>query len=179
MNKIAFVFFVINFSIEKGSTLSVSFEISQLLLSVMQEDFPDLPEQNTSGYTWKNALKLDGIHKAALGISDLSETVPVVDKRTEFAVPVKKYGFISPKEFAYPWKFETRFQNKSNGKYRILVIRDSFADAVEPFLKEAFEESVFIFDNWKYALNKEIIETVKPDIVLYITLETHLDNLIE
>ncbi len=155
------------------------FEISQLLLSVMQQDFSDLPEQNTSGYTWKETIKTDGIHKAALGISNLYESVPIIDKRTEFALPVKKYGFEPPKEFAYPWKYETRFQNKSKGKYRILVIRDSFADAIEPFLKEAFEESVFIFDNWKYELNKEIIETVKPDIVLYITLETHLGNFLE
>jgi hypothetical protein len=155
------------------------YEISKLLLSTIQTDFTDLPIQIIDGYTWKEAVKNDGIHKAALGISDLSERVPVIASRTAFANPVKKYGFISPKEFPYAWKYETRFQNKTRGKYRILIIRDSFADAIEPFLKEAFEESVFIFDNWKYALNKEIIETVKPDIILYITLETHLKNLIQ
>ncbi len=155
------------------------YEISKLLVSIIQKDFSDLPEQNIDGYTWKEKIKNDGIHKAALGISDLSEIVPVIASRTEFALPVKKYGFISPKDFPYAWKYETRFQNKSKGKYRILVIRDSFGDAIEPFLKEAFEESVFIFDNWKYALDKEIIETVKPDVILYITLETHLKNFLQ
>ncbi len=155
------------------------YEITKLLLEKFQEDFPDIPSNIIERYTWKQATKIDGIHKAALGISDLSESVPIIDKRTEFALPVKKYGFVSPKDFPYAWKYELRFQNKEKGKYRILVIRDSFCDAVEPFLKEAFEESVFIFDNWKYGLDKEIIETVKPDIVLYISLESHLKNFLQ
>ena len=152
------------------------FEIAKLLLNTLKIDFPLIPTSNLDGYSWKQRLKNDGIHKAALGINELSEWVPVIDKRTEFAIPVKKYGFASPKDFPYAWKYEMRFHNKSNGKYRILIIRDSFADAIQPFLKEAFEESVFIFDNWKYNLDKEIIETVKPDIILYISLETHLKN---
>ena len=62
---------------------------------------------------------------------------------------------------------------------RILFIRDSFGDLLIPFLKEPFSESVFIFDGWNYGLNKKIIETVKPDIVIFLGLETHLEHYIE
>ena len=62
---------------------------------------------------------------------------------------------------------------------KILVIRDSFGDQLIPFLKEPFSESVFIFDGWDYGLNKEIIETVKPDIVIFLGLETHIENFID
>jgi hypothetical protein len=155
------------------------YEVTKLLLAKFKEDFPELSTTIIDGYTWKQITKNDGIHKASLGISELSEWVPVIDKRTEFALPVKKYGFVSPTNFPYAWKYEMRFKNKEKGKYRILVIRDSFGDAIQPFLKEAFEESVFIFDNWKYKLDKEIIERVNPDIVLYISLESHLDNFLQ
>jgi hypothetical protein len=47
-----------------------------------------------------------------------------------------------------------------------------------PFLKEPFPESVFLFDAWQYKLNKPIIEKVKPDIVVFISLETNIDNII-
>lgn len=155
------------------------YEVTKLLFTAFQEDFPDIPSTIIDNYTWKETTKNDGIHKAALGISDLNEKVPVIDKRTEYALPVKKYGFVAPTDFPYAWKYEMRFQNKEKGRYRILVIRDSFGDAIQPFLKEAFEESVFIFDNWKYKMDKEIIEQVKPDIILYISLESHLNNFLQ
>ena len=44
---------------------------------------------------------------------------------------------------------------------------------------EVFEESVFIFDAWRYQLNKPIIEVVKPDVVVYLGLETNLENMLK
>ena len=34
------------------------------------------------------------------------------------------------------------------------------------------------FDNWEYAFHTDIIKKVKPDIVLYVTFEAHLNNLL-
>jgi hypothetical protein len=152
--------------------------VSRFVLNILKKDFPLLNPSYLNNYFWKDTIKQDGIHYAALGINELAEHVEIAKTKRTFAKEIKRYGFKPPKDFVYHWDFEKRFNNQTNGKYRILVIRDSFGDDVIPFLKEAFRESVFIFDNWKYAMDKEIIEVVKPDIVLYLSLETHIENFI-
>lgn len=152
--------------------------ITQYILENLQSDFPNLQTEYLKNYIWKDTIKRDGIHRAALGIKELFEQNEVAIPRESFAHEIDLYGFKAPKEFVYPWNYEKRYANLTNGNYRILVIRDSFGDDVIPFLKEAFTESVFIFDNWKYKLDKEIIDKVKPDIVLYISMETHIENFI-
>tara|TARA_Y100000385_G_scaffold291322_1_gene368588 strand:- start:3206 stop:3364 length:159 start_codon:yes stop_codon:yes gene_type:complete len=47
-----------------------------------------------------------------------------------------------------------------------------------PFLREYFEESVFIFDAWQYKLNGDIIDRIKPDVVVYLTLDSNLEAVI-
>jgi hypothetical protein len=44
-----------------------------------------------------------------------------------------------------------------------------------PFVREFFEESVFIFDAWQYKLNEAIIDKVNPDIVVFLTLDSNLE----
>ena len=167
------------FKLDNHWNLKAGWEITNYLLHEFKKEFPLIEEAFLNDFTWKIEKKQDGIHKATLGLNELFENVEVIDKNPNKAAEIKKYGFVSPSDFPYDWKYELRYQNSKNGKYRILIIRDSFGDAIVPFLKEPFQESVFIFDNWKYALNKEIIEKVNPDIILYLTLETHLDNLIK
>jgi hypothetical protein len=83
--------------------------------------------------------------------------------------PVEGFGYLS--------EYEKRFANKkSKSGLRILIIRDSFGDHLVPFISEIFDESVFIFDGWRYELNDSIVEIVKPDIVIYLGLETHIKN---
>lgn len=152
--------------------------VTKYILENLQKDFPKLTTEYLSEYNWKDTINGDGIHKTALGIKDLIEQNEVATPKNSFAKAIQLYGFKVPKEFVYPWDYEKRYSNQTNGNYRILVIRDSFGDNIIPFLKEAFSESVFVFDNWKYKMDKEIIEKVKPDIVLYISLETHMENFI-
>jgi hypothetical protein len=152
--------------------------ITRYVIENMQKDFPKLQTDFLNDYTWKDTIKRDGIHKAALGIKELFEENEIARPRHSFAKEIDLYGFKAPKEFVYPWDYEKRYANAKSGNYRILVIRDSFGDDIIPFMKEAFQESVFIFDNWKYKMDKEIIENVKPDIVLYISMETHVENFI-
>jgi alginate O-acetyltransferase complex protein AlgJ len=150
--------------------------ISRFILQALKKDFPLLTTDYLDQYKWRMMRKKDGIHKKALGITNLDESNEMASAWHVHAKEGDRYGFVAPKDFVYPWKFEMRFVNTHSGNYRILIIRDSFGDALMPFLKEAFAESVFIFDNWEYKLNEEIVNTVKPDIVLFVSLDSHIEN---
>ena len=149
------------------------------LLSRIKLDFPQLLIKSYSDYVWRDSTFKRGIHYNVLGIAELNENDKFAQLKNEMAVKAVKYGFPSPDYFPYPWDYERRYVNAMDTiGLRILLIRDSFGDQVAPFLKESFSESVFIFDGWRYDLNKKIIEKVKPDIVIYMGLETHLEHII-
>jgi hypothetical protein len=153
---------------------------SKLLLSKINADFPDENIAFQGDFRWKDSTIRQGIHYDVIGRDELSETVKYMYNPDEKAEKGFVMKFPPPKGFAYPWEYERNFAkaNDSTGK-TILIIRDSFGQCLIPFIKESFSKSVFIFDAWKYRLNEHIIETVKPDIVIYITVETNLNAFIE
>ena len=154
--------------------------VSKLIISHIRKDFPDKNIPNIPSYLWEDSLIQNGIHYRVLGIESLKENdaFPIIEN--ENAIEVARYGFPPPENFAYAWNYERRYVDEENkSKLKILVIRDSFGAALIPFLKESFSESVFIFDAWQYGLNKPIIEKIKPDIVLFLTYESHLESIIE
>lgn len=159
--------------------LTAGYVVSKILLSKIKTDFPNKKIMDVPTYQWKDSILHQGIHYNVLGIKDLYEveSFPIINK--EFSVVAEKYNFPPVKDFPYPWDYERRYVNytDTNG-LKILFIMDSFGDRLIPFIKESFKESVFIFDAWQYNINKPIIETVKPDIVIFLCLETHIDNIL-
>ncbi len=83
-----------------------------------------------------------------------------------------------PKGFSLTEAYEERFRCQGAGNKKLLVIRDSFGHYILHFLKENFSETVSIFDAWEYKLNQNIIEREKPDVVLYLILESNLDAIL-
>jgi len=147
------------------------------LLNRLSVDFPEI--KNDIKVKWKDTLLQKGIHYDVLGLDELSETdfVPVLEHKN--FKEVKKFGFVPPEKFPYGWEYERYFKNPNSGnKLKVLVIRDSFGEQMMPFLAESFSETLFIFDKWEYGLNEDIIEFYKPDIIIYITLETLVNNLL-
>jgi len=80
--------------------------------------------------------------------------------------------------FAYPWDYEKVYTSISKNNLKALIIRDSFGDALSPYLSANFSESVYIFDAWQYKLNKEIVDNEKPDVFIQMSLECHYHNLL-
>lgn len=68
-------------------------------------------------------------------------------------------------------KAEVRYKVPKK-KRKAVVFRDSFSSALSNFLKEHFEEVVFI---WTSTLDKKIILKEKPDIVIYEVVERNVD----
>ncbi len=168
------------YTLDNHWNLSSGFITSQLLLAQIRTDFPNKNIPNIAPFVWKDSTLQLGIHYTVIGIESISEVDRFPIFLREEAEKAPKYGFPVIKNFPYPWDYEQRYVNKTikNG-LKVLFIRDSFAGQMIPFLKESFAESVFIFDSWRYQLNKPIIEAVNPDAVVFIGLETHLESVIK
>lgn len=79
--------------------------------------------------------------------------------------------------FAYPWEYERRFHTNRADHPKVIIIRDSYTNALIPYLSPYFRESLFIFDAWQYQANWDIIQQEKPDLVLLVIYEPHIRNL--
>lgn len=151
---------------------------TKLLMKRLSKDFPQLKVD--LNVEWKDTTLKKGIHYDVLGLEELSEQdfVPIIIGKN--SGEVQKFGLHSPDGFPYGWDYERYFKNpKAGNDLKVLVIRDSFGEQMMPFVAEGFSETLFIFDDWKYGLNEDIIEFYKPDIIIYITLETLVNNLLQ
>jgi hypothetical protein len=152
-------------------------EVAKQLLSRLREDFPMEIIEDCPPHQWDIRKVQRGIHYRTLGIKDLHEysSYPI---RTDSAAT--EYDFPIPEKFPYPDVYQERFVwTKAANDLKALFIIDSFGSRLIPFVSKSFLESVFIFDNWSYELNKPIVEKIKPDIVIYVNLETHTDHFLE
>ncbi len=153
--------------------------VSRYIVQQLRENLPGVQIPEIPPVSWRDTLLKTGIHQNVLGIDDLSETdqIPVIAKPR--SVAVVKHDFPPIKHFQYPGDYEMRFMNVHDSSgLRVLVIRDSFGEKLLPFLKEPFHETVFIFDGWQYGLNKKIIEHLKPDAVIFLSSEVHIEHII-
>ncbi|MES2627700.1 MAG: hypothetical protein V4616_01915 [Bacteroidota bacterium] len=151
------------------------------LMKAIAKNFPSVAPVKYGDYTWKDTITSHGYDKNVLGIASLSEKEQVFKYHKELAPAAPNFGFPVTEGFPYPWEYEFHYvRNPSDTTLpRLLVMRDSFGNQMMPFLKEGFNESVFIFDAWKYGMDQNIIDNYKPKIVVFITLETHLENVIQ
>ncbi len=114
-----------------------------------------------------------------IGKPNLKEKVPLVDLKETTYQSIQAFGFKAPDNFSYQFDYEKHFKNPTaKNKQKVLIIRDSFGDDCIPFLAQAYEETLFIFDAWQYGRNEEIIDRYKPDVIIYITYERYLINYI-
>ena len=107
------------------------------------------------------------------GCGEFNYTYTRVSPNTTFTDTNERYT--APSTFHYPESYEERYRNGKPKSPKILIIRDSFGYYLTHFLKENFSEVVSIFDAWDYRLNAEIIRKEKPDIVLFMVLESFTD----
>ncbi|MBB6454562.1 hypothetical protein HNQ94_003051 [Salirhabdus euzebyi] len=63
-----------------------------------------------------------------------------------------------------------------SNSYKLLMFRDSFSNALIPYLSENFSSSIYV---WDYAFNTDIIQHEKPDIVIHELAERYLHALLD
>ncbi|MCF8277549.1 MAG: hypothetical protein K9J17_12520 [Flavobacteriales bacterium] len=152
------------------------YSVSAYIIETLKKDFPQLEHKPFSAYGWKEKWGIGGFHAGVLGFED-SVAIKVPIDSNEDAIQFS-YGFPPTPELPFPDQYEFSYRKSDTTGPRILIIRDSFGDYLRPFFKESFSESVFIFDAWNYDLPEKIVLQVKPDIVLFWSLETHIGHVI-
>jgi alginate O-acetyltransferase complex protein AlgJ len=158
-----------------------AFHASDYILKIIQKDFPQVGiNHNLNNFektyeeTWKGSLSKN------LGLKDIiSETAPVLKPKEKIRKIYKaeKRNYKIPEEFPYKGLYELHKTTKNKSLPNILIIRDSFGNYLYKFLSPHFNRSIYIWDNWKYKINKHIVEKEKPDIVINIMVESRMNSL--
>lgn len=81
--------------------------------------------------------------------------------------------------FVYPQEFEFSRKTGNDSLPDVLIIRDSFGKKPFPYIAEQCNNCTMIFDAWQYGLNEEIVQGEKPDIVLYLIIESQIKNILK
>ena len=129
-----------------------------------------LKKEITNGGNLANMIGLDHLLK------ETNYTFEVKNKKATDA-PKQNYKPISG--FAYPNEYETVSEIKNSNLSKALIIRDSYINAMMPYLNESFSKSSYIFDAWQYKLNDEILKNESPDIFILEIYEPHISNILD
>jgi hypothetical protein len=151
-----------------------AFTAYEAIIKWLKKDFPNLPDLSIDDFEVKEEI-IQGKNTAnMLNMVEQFEDIKLVfnQKFSSKAMKVNKVGYPIPEGFPYPWAFETNYETGVDSLPKILVIHDSFTNALIPFMNQSFNRSVFIFDAWNYKSNEHIVRNEHPDIVLYIVLES-------
>lgn len=156
---------------------------SDTILRIIKKDFPKIPIYDKSCYQFDTTLSTKGnladmiLSKQTIKlVKDIIYKSKLKDE-SKRAVNGEKRGYTPSKNFAYTYNFEIVKTTNNKLLPKIVIIRDSYATAIIPFLSNSFNESIYIWDAWKFEDNLEIINNEKPDIVLNIILESHLKGI--
>ena len=156
-----------------------SFYVHQELFKKIHEDFENIALLDSSYFHIDTFnYKKGNLRKAALIKEDIDIGYHIRPKNKSFA---KAYGYVHPSgDFRYGQKaYCKRFVSSHNKAPKALVFRDFFANLSHSFLPEMFSEAIFIWDNWQYKFNQEIIDIEQPDIVIYSMYESYIDRILE
>lgn len=168
------------YQLDNHWNLHAGYYVSGKVINSLKKQKPELSIPSLHEYRWKVEKIQYGIHYKLIGVPDIYENdiVPLDEDIQSHAWKI--HGFPVPEEFRQKTWYEWVHVNfKLNTGTKALVIRDSYGTQTTQFLPECFSETMFIWDNWKYKLNEEIIEEYKPDVLIYISSENSLENMIE
>jgi len=152
-------------------------------VNLIKKDFPEIPVYSYSDFELTprldkkgNVIDMLSSSYKALFEEEASYDVKLRDKSKEWYY-VEKKGYPAPEGFPYPGGYEIVGETSFKELPCILIVRDSFFNAVRLFAYNSFSRSVAIFDAWKYAENMDIVLNEKPEIVLLFMYETHIPDL--
>ena len=153
------------------------------IVDLIKKDFPQIPAYEltdfelTPVYTKTgNLVNMLNDNFKSLFDEDIKYEVKLNDSSKQW-YEVKKAGYPCPKGFAYPWEYEQDGETPLKELPNIVIIRDSYFNAMIPFFFNSFSRSVAIFDAWKYQENMDIVLQEKPKIVLIVIYEPQISNL--
>jgi hypothetical protein len=145
----------------------------QTLMDFIVQDFPEVKALSADDYKPDTIVSEEGDLTQMLSIKIPEEKVimkPKFESNTSKKIekfPVPDYYAGNPQEYAI------RYTNPGR-PLKVLVYRDSFFDAMAPFIKESFGESVLIW----YPYGRSLMDSEKPDLIIYEVVERDVDFLV-
>jgi alginate O-acetyltransferase complex protein AlgJ len=147
------------------------------IINRIKVDFPQIKNLTRSDLIFKPEIHPPGNLANMIGLGKyLKEVVYVPVLKHSRVINIPSYRKI-PDEVRNKTTYEIIKATGDRSLPKIMVIRDSYTDVLIPYLSESFQQCNYIFDAWRYGRHEEIINDVKPDIVLLIIFEPHISHL--
>lgn len=151
----------------------------EAIMQILSKDFPNLLPHKISEYSvdtvkgkGMNILDMLGIYHPVYENKILCKPNSFKDQSRK-----EKNRYVAPEWFSLKKEYEFVYSNDNDSLPKLLMIRDSFARTVIPYLKEHFSESVYIFDTWHHDFNEDIVIQEKPDIFIQFIVESQLPSI--
>jgi alginate O-acetyltransferase complex protein AlgJ len=156
------------------------FVASAYIIDLIKKDFPNLPSLSLNDYNITQISVKGGNTAHMLSMENQFEDISYKFEQINpiRAKEAKKTGYPLPPYFPDPSEYEIVYESGNDSLPSIIVIRDSFGQAVIPFLSQSFNRSLYIFDGWIYTLNEPIILNENPDIMIYLVFESLWDGIL-
>jgi alginate O-acetyltransferase complex protein AlgJ len=152
----------------------------KIIINRLSRDFPELKPFPLTSIKFKTEIK-NGCNLAVMmGLdSFILDEYFIPELLQAQAKQAARRNYPVPPNFAKAAEYEIAYEQPGKPLPKAVFIRDSYGEALIPYLKENFSRSLFIFDAWQYMFNKEIIEAEKPDIVVLEIFEPYIFNILE
>lgn len=149
------------------------FVACQEIVKTLTKQFPDLPPLRLEEFQWTNAPAAGGDLARILGLA--------AAERNHFkfqpgpALPALRT--VDNPAFKSNWGIKTVFtvENPTPLRRKLVVFRDSFGEAWQPFLARSFQRTVFEVDNHEFS--SALIASNAPDVVINEILERYLNTM--
>jgi alginate O-acetyltransferase complex protein AlgJ len=104
---------------------------------------------------------------------EVYETYPVVDDihLCRWPFPISQFGLTNIDTTKGQYHFSKRCQRQ---QIRAVIFRDSFMNALEPFLSENFKESIYLWKPYDQQNMEELLNHFTPDLVVEEVVERDL-----
>jgi alginate O-acetyltransferase complex protein AlgJ len=151
---------------------------SSAIVDRIKMDFPNIPDLNLNDYSLTQISVKGGNAAFMMHMENYFTDINYnFEKKTpEKAKLSAKSNYPLPEYYKNTDEYEFVYSSQDTTLPSMLVIRDSFGQAVMPFLSQSFNRSVYIFDGWHYTLCENIVENEHPDIMIYLVFESLWDG---
>ncbi|MCD4735765.1 MAG: hypothetical protein K8R53_06950 [Bacteroidales bacterium] len=154
---------------------------AKMIVDCIRLNYPAIPPLLIEDYSIDSVIKKGDVLAGMINMNDkyLETDINLTSKepgRSKYGV---KKNYPVPEDFPYKGEYEIQRYLPESKLPKALIIRDSFSNALKKYLDEQFGQTVYIWDNWVYGLNKPIVEEEKPDILMIICIERNHEKLLE
>ncbi|MCD4682388.1 MAG: hypothetical protein K8R86_03810 [Bacteroidales bacterium] len=158
-----------------------AFNAYEEIMKAIKRDFPDIDPLTLNDFSLEyDTTEGKGLARMLNMVSEYSDIdIKFEPKFKRKATVGKKKDYPIPEEFYYKSEYELVWHVPDSRQPKAMIIRDSFTNALILRFAETFGHTLYLWDVWKYQLNKEIVENEKPDILLILIIEKNLPMFFE